>query len=185
MHKIAGAIATMTIAAVAIAGTANAGPFGYNAGDEMPPTVGTNNDGLSFGIVSPPPAGFDSLAVYGTEKTGICMIRVVRLIESDPTGREIKASMENAERALSNKYGEPITRVDNLIPGALYDEPREFMMSLAQDEREYRVEWKVDKGDISGIGLSAHGRNASDGYYIIEYQFTNYDECMVEVNSGL
>ena len=185
MHKIAGAIAAMTITAVVIAGTANAGPFGYNAGDEMPPNDKINNDGLPFAGVFPPPAGFDGFTVYGTEKTGICMIRVYRSIENDPAGREIKGGMANVERALSNKYGEPAARINELIPGALYDEPREFMMSLAQGEREYYIHWYVDMGDIEEIFLYAQGDNATGGYYAIEYVLINYNECLAEVNSGL
>ena len=56
------------------------GPFGYNAGDEMPPIIGTNDGGLLW--ASPPaPAAFDEIGVYGTEKTGICAVSVFRVVE--------------------------------------------------------------------------------------------------------
>ena len=153
--------------------------FNHKAGDKMPPADGKSGDGMPFARVSP------RRAVLGTEKTGICGVHATWGINNDNNGEKIKGAMKEAERKISLKFGDPLHRIDSLGPGAIHDGSMGFMMSLAQGERAYMRIWKVDKGDISVIWLYAHGYNASDGCYIIEYRFTNYDEARREVNSGL
>lgn len=163
----------------------------YKARDKWPPDGSipgcTKAGGLPCAIDYKTSRDFDLdvLAIYGTEKTGICMIRAIRLIENDHTGKQIASGVEKAEKRISINYGTPIRRINNLVSDARHYNSLGLMARLTQGELEYKIEWKVDEGGISGIELSAHGRNASNGYYIIEYQFTNYDECMAEVSSGL
>lgn len=99
--------------AFAIAETAHAGPFGYNAGDEMPPTEGTNPLGLGIAEV-PAPAGFDGLVVFGTEKTGICGVSVVRVIEQGANNPDtVDMAVQQLENVLSREYGSYIMSADS------------------------------------------------------------------------
>ena len=159
--------------------------FNHKAGDKMPPADRKDDDGMPFAIVSPRDKDNSVRAVLGTEKTGICGVRAIWYINNDNNGEKIKDAMKEAERQISRKFGSPIHRIDGIDPGAIHDGSIGFMMSLAQGERAYMRIWKVDKGGISLILLSAHGRNANNGYYKIEYRFANYDEARREVNSGL
>lgn len=169
MHRIAAAIAAMMIA-----GTANAGPFGYNAGDEMPPAMepearaafglaysmlpatGITNGGLPYVVVAPP-EGFHSLIVAGTKRTGICMLRVFRLI-SNP--QELESSTQAIENALRRKYGPH----SNKLYGS--------------------TNWLVTDGDIAAISLTTKKEDVM-AVIAIEYALSNITECLVEVNSGL
>ena len=163
--------------------------FNHKAGDKMPPADGKYDDGMPFAIVSSQGKDNSVHAVLGTEKTGICGVRAIWVINNDNNGEKIKDKMKKAERGISDKYGKPNLSPDGLDPGAIHDGSIGFMKSLEQNEREYMRIWKVDKGGISVIVLSAHGLNANDGYYEIVYRFANYDanydEARREVNSGL
>ena len=158
--------AERTEASEAAAEAGRAGPFGYNAGDEMPPIDGITNDGFPFARV-PAPERFDSLAVFGTEKAGICWIRATKRIENvDPSGNQIKGAMEALERAISKKYGKPSRRIDR-HDGTIWERfvsfwsgSGEFMQELAAGKRRYMTIWNESDfssfdstRDISSLGI--------------------------------
>lgn len=157
--------------AFAIAGTALAGPFGYNAGDEMPPAEGTNPIGLDVAEV-PAPAGFDGLVVFGTEKTGICGVSVVRVIEQGANNPDtVDMAVQQLENVLSREYGSYIMSEDS-----------DVMMWVVED----------DDSDVFGISLSTRTWTALDAgiaadHVLIEihYELTNKGECVAEANAGL
>ena len=154
-----------------LVGTAQAGPFGYNAGDEMPPIVGTNPLGLGVAEV-PAPAGFDGLAVYGTEKMGICGVSVMRLIEQGVNNPDtVDVAVQQLENVLSREYG-----------------------SYAMFEESDGMVWAVtdDDSDVVAIHLSTRtwtslNAGVAADHVIIEihYELTNKEECVAEVNAGL
>ena len=181
------AFAVMTMTLFAIAGMAQAGPFGYDAGDEMPPIDDINDGGIPYAEVSPPPPTFDSLTVYGTEKTGICEIRVTRWIPNDSTDIRMTSSINGLEEVLSEKYGEPIAKINKIKPGSLWDNQADFMMSLAQGEREIEILWSIDGnvGDVHSIYLKAFGVDMSNGMIFITYLLSNYDDCSAEARANM
>ena len=169
MYKIAGAIAAMMIV-----GTANAGPFGYDAGDEMPPAMeptvemdiwlggrgytGTNDDGMQYVMVSPP-AGFHTLAVVGMEKTGICVLSVGRIIE---LSQDAEIHGEQIENVLRDKYGQHSIEQDDMTIWKFSRKDRDFDAIIMRKIEEYFV---------TVISIS--------------YVLPNFQECLAEVNSAL
>lgn len=87
---------------------AQAGPFGINAGDEMPPIEGVNNNQLPFAEIVPAPpnmsrlTNLSRLVVYGTEKTGICAVSAILMVDSDL----VEIQMESIMDRLDTNYGD-------------------------------------------------------------------------------
>ncbi len=59
------------------------------------------------------------------------------------------------------KYGKR-TKYDYLRSGSIWDEPKDWMMSLRQEERTLALFWSIDNGSVlaehvSGISLQAKG----------------------------
>lgn len=190
-----------------------AGPFGYKAGDEMPPIDGATNNGFPFARV-PTPERFDSLAVFGTKRVGICWIRATKRIENDdPSGTQIKGTVEVLERAIANKYGKPSRRIDR-HDGTIWERfmsfwrgSGEFMQELAASKRRYMAIWDRSNrsyietarwGGVSRIVLFADADDeiassalreifggAIAGTVKVEYTLNNMTECQAEVDSGL
>lgn len=151
-----------------------AGPFGYNAGDEMPapmePTTemdmftggvyaGINPAGLSLVIVSPP-EGWHTLAVMGTRETGVCGIALGRIIQGSSPVAE--THVQRLEDRLSEKYGHYDQKEDNITA------------------------WLVYGASIFAIALTTTSNPASNATLLeVTYEFSNIGECLEKANSGL
>lgn len=146
------------------AAAARTGVFGYNAGDKMPPIEGLNILGLPYAEVFPAPTGFNMLVVYGTEKTGICMVNAVRVIEQGGNNPlEVNLHMQELGERLSVKYGTGEHDADNNVwVWRVYDDSSNIMLISLRTVNDY-----------------------DQVLIMLEYNFSNFHECLAEIDPGL
>ena len=106
------------------------------------------------------------------------VVGVSKDIETDSFGITLKSEFANMEERLSKIYGEG-EKYDLLIPGSIWYEPNEWMMSLYQKERILTISWSNEnevilKNDLSKITLIAYAVSIDTGVIAVEYRFTNY-----------
>ena len=169
-----------------------AGPFGLDMGtpidqidrdaSQASPYVYTTTN------VPNPHSAFELYAIKASPRNGLCWVKAIgKDISTSSYGVELKSAFNDMKAALENTYG-PNDLTDILLPGSIWDEPNDFMMSLVQKERYLMAIWEEEHGsslkdNIVSIGLIASPNGTSDGYISIEYSFSNKEACDSEINS--
>ena len=68
------------------------------------------------------------------------------------------------------------------MPGALWDEPKEWLMAIQQKQRSYSVSWNdlqiSTKPKLKEIYLGVGATGSSDGFIALEYYSKVYADCM-------
>ena len=168
------------------------GPFGI--------AMGTLIEDLGFNVEEIAPFKYCSLSVpkphstfekYVMEITpthGVSWIKSIsKEINTSPYGVEIKTEFEKMNSKLEKKYGKP-ELTDMLLPGSIWNEPRDWTQSLINRERILMSQWDIkDRSNIFdgliSIGLIASAYTTSEGYIAIEYTFSNNESAQQEVAS--
>lgn len=165
-----------------------AGPFGLEKGmsfNEIKKACGGKepvkvDEGIYY--VEPPKQHplFDKYVAFIDEKEGLHFLKGIgKDITTSGYGFDLKNNFEDLEKSVSKTYGKDY-KLDVLLPGSIWDEPKDFMMSLLKEERALMAEWSKDYGstipdDIESICIAAYAVNSSTGYLVIEYSFTNHN----------
>lgn len=81
------------------------------------------------------------------------------------------------ESKLNTIYGRS-EKFDFLLPGSIWDEPRDWMNALQNKERNLVAIWSDEyeskmTDSIHSVGLSAVAVNANEGFIALEYSFSN------------
>jgi hypothetical protein len=136
------------------------------------------------------PNGHSRLAAYSfvvTPKAGLC--RVVALtptISTNVYGTELRAEFDKLKDALDARYpGSEI--IDKIMPGSIWNEPRDFMMGLLKKERaliSYWLEAEHLPDSLSGVSLEATAFSDSKGAVVLQYEYQNINECMDEIKAS-
>ena len=171
------------------------GPFGLAAGlskDEIEAMSGEKltllNDQQNLYTLQNAPKpnkSFEQLALVVSPTVGLCQIRAIGVtIKSNSFGNQLQGSFTEMKDALSEVYGKPHV-IDSLIPGSIWNEPKEWMMSLKQKERYLSAGWsstsaKLLKNDLSRIEMEARATGGDNGYYLLQYTFNNWSACEAE-----
>jgi hypothetical protein len=100
---------------------------------------------------------------------------------------ELHDAFEVMRSKLTAAYGGHVT-MDTLLPGSIWSEPNEWMMGLLKKERVLGALWGTEQGsslptDLKSIGMMAFATTLDKGYITVEYYFTNFDSCEVELNA--
>jgi len=66
-------------------------------------------------------------------------------ISTSVYGFELKAKFEEMEDKLRTIYGEG-EKIDNLLTGSMWSEPKDWMMALVKKERFLRAHWSKKNG---------------------------------------
>ena len=103
-----------------------------------------------------------------TEKDGLCRIRAVgKDIEMNSFGTRVRAAFDEMKDAVSDKYGKPEV-LDFVANGSIWDEPEDFAMGLAKEERVLAASWTFEPARASyymkSIVVSASATSMSNGY---------------------
>lgn len=119
--------------------------------------------------------------------TGLCMVKGVSSdIATNGYGLQLKSDYKELKGLLSEKYGQP-DETDMLLPGSIWDDADEWMMALRKKDRYLLSHWDGDEmtlpNDLGSIALSVGAQTSSKGYLLIEYEFTNYDDCEAEAGA--
>jgi hypothetical protein len=171
------------------------GPLGLAAGlnkDEIEAMSGQkltllNEKQNLYGLTNAPKPNdsFERLALVVSPTIGLCQIRAIgKTITSNSFGNQLQSSFAEMQNALTEVYGKP-SSLNTLMSGSIWDEPKEWMMSLYKKERYLSAEWRSTPGkplrnNIDNIGMEARATGTSDGYYMLQYTFNNSAACDAE-----
>ena len=153
--------------AIMICELSSAAGFGFKMG-EAPATYSCDAmDALpgAYMCVAPKPhSAFESYVIKASEEHGICWVKGVgKDISDNGYGTNTKAAHEKLVILLSKPYGASSETEDVILPSALWDEPNEWLMSIAKKERYSMNSWKdlkiTSKPDLDKIYLAASSRS--------------------------
>ena len=160
------------------------GPFGIYMGMSLN-DVGSNPEQIAPGgykltNVPKPHSAFESYLVKATPQYGISMVKAIgKNIETSVYGQELQSAFKEMKNKLFSIYGKHET-TDALLPGSIWNEPKDWMQGRLIKERILFAMWSKDKGsqmidDLNEIALSAEVLNTRMGYIVVEYHFSNDD----------
>ena len=164
-------------------------PFGLEKGVKL--------DQLSFEIeeigpcvymtVNPPKphSSFSSYILRVAPCSGLYWIKgVSNDINTDSFGSILKSKADNMIDRLERIYGEA-EKVSFLSMGTIWDEPRDFMNGLLNNEIHYGARWSSASHDLpeglEGIFLGVNANSSNSGYMFIEYEFDNHNQAEREI----
>lgn len=179
-------LSALLLSACLVATPAIAGPFGFTMGE--PISKYKVAEALELGrykiqAVPVPRQDMDFVVVTATPAHGICKVTAIsKDFPHDAYGTDILGEFDELKSALNQKYG-PSKNFNFLKAGALWDEPREFAMALYKEERTLSSFWplEVNSGpmadNIANISLTAKALNTDTTYWLLSYEFTNFEAC--------
>jgi len=183
-------LTVLLLASILFATGAIAGPFGIEKGMSLKDIGGDPTDrGNGVYVLSRVPKPHSAFESYGVRISPKCGAYWVKAIGKDITtsvyGTGLKIEFTDMESKLEASYGEHKTS-DILMPGSIWDDPKDWMFGVIKKERILIATWDTEKGSCLPAGLKsvdmfvcATGPN--NGYIAIEYAFTNMDECEAEL----
>ena len=137
------------------------------------------------------PAGnslFDDYRLIIAPKSGLCkIIAWISEINDSPYGDSTRARYDSLYRALSAKYGNSKS-FDFLRAGSIWNNSREWMMSLYQNERTLAAFWDAEEGsklpvNLQGITIKVAASSSSTSMISVSYEFNNAKSCFSERNA--
>ncbi len=168
------------------------GPFGLSMGmtlDQIKNKTGKNPELVQddFYSVTPPNTHdmFKSYIVQISPTYGVVWITAIgKDITTNGYGTQLKTAFDNLVSSIERTYGK-YKRIDFLLSGSIWDEPNDFMMGLAKQERYLIAIWEKEHDstlpdDIKSIGVIATATSSSKGYISIEYYSPNEEKVAAE-----
>jgi hypothetical protein len=128
---------------------------------------------------------FDDYRLTIAPKSGLCKITAwISQIADSPYGDSTRAKYDSLYRALSAKYGSSKS-FDFLRAGSIWNDSREWMMSLYQKERTLAAFWDADEGsrlprNLKAISIQAYASSSSTSMISVSYEFNNVNSCFSE-----
>jgi len=160
-------------------GTQQIEPFGFKLGmtkEQIVAALGADavqkddGDTLILSKAPKPHPDFSFYLVCVSPSKGFAKVRAVsHEIESNSFGGAIKEKFQETKTALAGKYGKPAQVADGLLSGSIWNEPEDWMMGLANEERLLSAMWKLGGGVL--IGLEAQASSSSEGRICVQYEF--------------
>ena len=167
-----------------------AGPFGLKKGlkkndlklgDEVSPFI--------FEIVNVPQphSAFPSVSAHFANKTGLFGVYALSSpISTNGAGLEVKSEFGRIQEKLTKTYGNP-RKIDQVLPGGIYTEFNDWMMSIDTNERGYCSVWRKEDGlelpnKLQGISLDVYVEDQWTGHLQIDYAFVNFKDGNDEVD---
>ncbi len=167
-------------------------PFGIElnaplSGAEILQDIGGNKM-----VVSPAKAHpmFTEYYVQVSPTYGVVWVKGVGpIIDNDASGFGAQDRISKLSGQLALKYGAP-RKVDILQHGAIWEESRDWVMSLLQQERSYFHIWEAGKSaqlpeDIETLFLGVTAYSSSESSTFVEYASSNLKEAEKEIDADL
>ena len=167
-------------------------PFGIEMHSQLDGLAVEHDLGAGSYQVAPPkphPA-FVEYYVRHSGRYGIVWVKAISPpFETDAYGSNVRAALERIWGQLESRYGKPRT-IDFLHHGALFEESRDWVMSLLQHERSFFHIWEKDKvpnlpEDLQSVFLGVVAHNPSDSSVILEYASPSLDAVERETDNDL
>lgn len=121
----------------------------------------------------------ESYIIQYAEKVGVCMIKGISVdIRDNVFGSNIQSKIEQIKEQISSKYGAG-DDIRYLQSGSIWDEPEDWMVGLAKDERTFATEWNMATpiDGTSIIFLAAKAINRETGYFVVEFYSSDHKKC--------
>ncbi|EGF92684.1 CRISPR-associated protein [Asticcacaulis biprosthecium C19] len=184
-------LATVLGLMIAVPSWAADGPFGIAMGTRLEdltlsPLEPILGDGpvQTYGVIPPVPnEHFSEYHVELTKKAGVCVITAFGHKQlNDLDGAKVSAIFTMLKTALSGKYGPPTDTLEGLNDSATLTGRDQFAASLRKYQRNLSSGWdSVDPTSrIESIALIAGSSNGRDTYVILNYEMTNFSQCLDE-----
>lgn len=129
---------------------------------------------FSLDVAPKPHPAFSLYLLQITPKHGLSWIKAIgHDVKTSSYGLELKGAFDAMEVKLKNTYGLN-TRNDFLMPGSIWDEPKDWMMGLLKNERVLSCVWNAKSGAklteaLESIYLGVSGADSDTGYIALEY----------------
>jgi hypothetical protein len=168
----------------------SSGPFGLwmgmTANDFSLPLEEVSSCKFWAPEVPKPHSAFSRYVVVITPARGLSWIKAVgRDISTSGYGIEVQSAFEGMEAKLANAYGKS-KKIDLLMHDSIWNEPRDWMQGLLNNERFLMAEWSKDTGatlanSLASVALVVGVNDTSTGYIAIEYSFENFADAEAEI----
>ena len=160
-------------------------PFGFSKGmtyeelKSIDPEIINQSDDLY--IVKPPKPSplFDLYAVRVHKIGGLYYVKALSEIDTNIYGMNLKSSYNKIVDGVIDKYGEPEGNIDMLLPGSIWDEPQDYMMSLLKEERYVITEWNslaLKDFGLKKILMNMSAFSKNDGVITLGYYFEGFEK---------
>jgi hypothetical protein len=106
---------------------------------------------------------FETYSVQATPSLGVVMVKGFSpSVENDAFGRLVRSLRQELEAQASKRYGLGKS-VDFLLPGSIWTDDRDYVMSITQNERKAGTIWERPSvnlpDDIEAIILDVNGKS--------------------------
>jgi hypothetical protein len=175
----------------AMPATIQAGPFGLDMGMTAAQLGVSAKDQIAAGKYSTrkvpkPHSMFEAYVLQVAPSTGLCYIKAAgKNITVNVYGTELQAQFDDLKNRLAETYGQPQVR-EGLMPGSIWNDPKDFMMGLKLNERFLFALWKRSNGlnlpaDLDYVILAGKSLGPNTGYVGVDYGFVNEKVCDAEL----
>jgi len=196
MNTILKRLSILFIISLLFVASVFAAPFGIEMGMtlEQLKQMGVNpvllNDGSGRYYITPIKLhpDFDRYIVDISPTYGVYrLLAVSKHIPTSSFGTELKNKFYEIQKGLSSVYGKSKT-FDFLKVGSIWDQDRDWMMALKNEERILSAFWDRESNsnlpdDLSGVMLSARANSISEGYLRLQYESINVDKADAELDA--
>lgn len=161
-------------------------PFGLRKGmtvaelTKIDPKIEKNNEYTWTIKPSRPNDMFNNYLLKVSPETGLFQIIAMSgIIETNVYGHTLLNQYTTIKEILIEKYGKPDTDINQLSYESIWDEPRDFMMSLYKEERVIGA--MIEYNDTI-IGLRCIAVSTDAGYITLTYEFDNASDAIDKIN---
>ncbi|RYX80498.1 hypothetical protein EON83_28290 [bacterium] len=142
--------------------------------------------------VTPPKVhpSFVTYIVQATPGIGVFWVKAISPpMENDSYGAQARQLKDQIHGQLSKRYGSGVAQ-DGLMPGSIWDEPRDWTRALNANERHCFVMWEANKSDtlptdLESLFLGVSGLSPDDTSLCIEYASVRMKDAEAELQDML
>lgn len=156
-----------------------AGPFGLNFKSQTPPSSCAQVQGQMYMCSPPTPhPDLDKYIMSFVKDVGICFVFGSKDVQVNSFGSQAKTLYADLIEQLTQKYGEG-EDLGKLLPGSIWNEPGDFLMSLVKGERSvmYVINLKDNPDGIEKIIASTTHFRGSELAVAVNFVTTNMSRC--------
>jgi hypothetical protein len=130
---------------------------------------------------------FNDYHLVVTPQHGLCKLTAYTpLFRTSVYGEELTSKFDRHFNALTAKYGST-QRFDFLKSGSIWNDSKDWMMSLVKRERSLVAYWTDQEltlpDNLSVIKVEALGFSQESGMIVISYEFKNANDCINWIQS--
>lgn len=167
-------------------------PFGIEMHSTVDQLEVVSDLGQGRYSVTPPKAhpSFTTYVVQATPSIGVFWIKAIStMMENDSYGSQARQLKDQIHSQLAKRYGPGIAQ-DGLLPGSIWDEPRDWAQALNANERHCFVMWEAENSntlpeDLESVFLGVSGLSSNDTSLCIEYTSIRMKDAEAELQEML